>query len=196
MSRYCMCMTDSDLDNYRGSTDLKAKPFSSISQASLVWEHQLTGYFLHLHFKQYLKSAAWGRGVCFQEGADGGSKKEKDLVKVCHKESERRDQKVEYYQEVKHCWSVKTQSSLINEPPHIWTFLRKFKKTILVINGISTFYKHRCKRTYSLWMLTTQLPSVPRTWCPPTILVFICTKHDILGLVKATRGEIFCIRWM
>lgn len=52
--------------------------------------------------------------------------------------------------------------------------------------------------TYSLWMLTTQLPSVPCTWCPPTILVFICTKHDILGPVKAKREDIFMLhfRWM
>jgi len=45
--------------------------------------------------------------------------------------------------------------------------------------------------TYSLWMLTTQLPSVPRTWCPPTILVFMCTKHDILGPLKARREDMF-----
>lgn len=52
--------------------------------------------------------------------------------------------------------------------------------------------------TYSLWMLTTQLPSVPRTWCPPTILVFICTKHDILGPVRATHEDSFMlhVRWM
>lgn len=47
--------------------------------------------------------------------------------------------------------------------------------------------------TYSLWMLTTQLPSVPRTWCPPTILVFICTKHDILGLVRPKQGDILML---
>lgn len=34
--------------------------------------------------------------------------------------------------------------------------------------------------THSLWMLTTQLPSMPCTWCPPTILVLMCTKHDVL----------------
>lgn len=47
-------------------------------------------------------------------------------------------------------------------------------------------------------MLTTQLPSVPRTWCPPTILVFICTKHDILGPVKAEGEDSFMlpVRWM
>lgn len=45
--------------------------------------------------------------------------------------------------------------------------------------------------TYFLWMLTTQLPSVPRTWCPPTILVFMCTKHDILGLVTSKHGDIY-----
>lgn len=28
------------------------------------------------------------------------------------------------YQEVKHCWSVKTQSSLIREPPHTCTSLQ------------------------------------------------------------------------
>lgn len=44
--------------------------------------------------------------------------------------------------------------------------------------------------THCLWMLTTQLPSVPRTSCPPTILVFMCTKHDILGLVRSKQGDI------
>lgn len=60
------------------------------------------------------------KGACVR-----GSKREKDLVEVCHRECKRGDQKVGYYQEVKHCWSVKTQSSLISEPPHKWTFLRK-----------------------------------------------------------------------
>lgn len=31
----------------------------------------------------------------------------------------------ELYHEVKHCWSVRTQFSRINEPPHRWTFLAK-----------------------------------------------------------------------
>lgn len=29
------------------------------------------------------------------------------------------------YQEEKHCWSVRTQSSLIKEPPHTCTFLEQ-----------------------------------------------------------------------
>lgn len=88
----------------------------------------------------------------------------------------------ELYQEVKHCWSVRTQFSRISEPPHKWTFLG-------TLRGVLSYKKTETQRfnkvgalkvTHSLWMLTTQLPSMPRTWCPPTILVLMCTKHDVL----------------
>lgn len=42
-------------------------------------------------------------------------------------------------------------------------------------------------------MLTTQLPSVPSTPCPPTILVLMCTKHDILGRVASKHGDAFSV---
>lgn len=51
-------------------------------------------------------------------------------------------------------------------------------------------------QTYSLWMLTTQLPSAPLTWCPPTILVLMCTKHEIFGLGWAEREDIFLRQWV
>lgn len=85
------------------------------------------------------------------------------------------------YQEVKHCWSVRTQFSRISEPPHKWTFLGKPRDVYSLKNARGNEgWSIIVKVTHSLWMLTTQLPSMPCTWCPPTILVLMCTKHDVL----------------
>lgn len=40
-----------------------------------------------------------------------------------------------HYQDVKHCWSVRTQSSLMSEPPHKWTFLR-IRHVLIITVGV------------------------------------------------------------